>query len=247
MKLRFISYNVEYGHRAAPEEIGRILAEWEPDVVCFNEVPADGWSARAGKSAGLEYVSLGKVSSANHRNKYKSILSRTPMVEKKEFVFKGEGWNPASAVRAIMEIGSLRIAVYSLHISSSTDIPNKSHSSNLAFEVLPRETAERIVLMGDFNSKIGDPFMNFYRDAGFSNAWEAAGINVKNKFTCFFKDNEGNLIFDANKNYGVIDHILFNLPEYTHILSAGIIEIKKPLSDHKPIWADIEFKSMKNF
>jgi len=57
-------------------------------------------------------------------------------------------------------------------------------------------------------------------------------INVKSEFT-----------WDAcgQGNLGVIDHLLFNRPGATHVIAGGIIELAKPLSDHKPIWAELEF------
>jgi len=245
VKLRFISWNVEYGFRASAEEIGEFLKQWEPDVVCFNEVPGGDWTARAGKILGMEHVHLGEISSANHKDKYKSILSRTPLAGKKEFILTGNGWNPASVVRAFIEIDGLRIAVYSLHICSGSDIPENSHSADIATRILPQDNTPHIVVMGDFNNYIDGPVMGVYRTAGFSNTWERLGIDTKKKFTCFFKEKEvityTGSDTSAGKNYGVIDHILFNLAEDTRVIAGGIIKTEKPLSDHKPIWADIQF------
>jgi endonuclease/exonuclease/phosphatase family metal-dependent hydrolase len=38
----------------------------------------------------------------------------------------------------------------------------------------------------------------------------------------------------------VIDHILINKKSRLHAVKGGIIEMKKPLSDHKPVWAELE-------
>mgnify|MGYP006094706801 CR=1 FL=1 len=40
---------------------------------------------------------------------------------------------------------------------------------------------------------------------------------------------------------GVIDHILYNTSAGAKVTDGGIIELKNPLSDHKPIWAQIVF------
>lgn len=46
---------------------------------------------------------------------------------------------------------------------------------------------------------------------------------------------------DPKKNLGVIDHIFYNTSANPKSTGGGIIELKKPLSDHKPIWAEIVF------
>ena len=49
------------------------------DIIGFNEVPDGDWTARVGKVLGMKHCYVGKISSANHKDKYKSILSRTPL------------------------------------------------------------------------------------------------------------------------------------------------------------------------
>ena len=39
----------------------------------------------------------------------------------------------------------------------------------------------------------------------------------------------------------VIDHIFYSTKSKGITKEGGIIELKKPLSDHKPVWADIVF------
>ena len=46
---------------------------------------------------------------------------------------------------------------------------------------------------------------------------------------------------DPKKNHGVIDHIFYNTGSRGSTKDGGIIELKKPLSDHKPVWAEIAF------
>jgi hypothetical protein len=46
---------------------------------------------------------------------------------------------------------------------------------------------------------------------------------------------------NPDRHLGVIDHILFNTSSGAKANEGGIIELKKPLSDHKPIWAEIVF------
>ncbi|MDE0577505.1 MAG: hypothetical protein OSB39_11205, partial [Opitutales bacterium] len=76
--VRVAAYNVEFGKNATPEEIGGMFKPYNLDIIGFNEVPDGDWTARVGKVLGMQYSYVGKISSANHKDKYKSILSRTP-------------------------------------------------------------------------------------------------------------------------------------------------------------------------
>ena len=46
---------------------------------------------------------------------------------------------------------------------------------------------------------------------------------------------------NPEKHLGVIDHIFCNTSAKPRSTDGGIIELEKPLSDHKPIWAQIVF------
>ena len=68
------------------------------------------------------------------------------------------GWNPASVVRAVTEIDGVPIAFYSLHICGFKEFRRgrklnikDSHAYKLATEVLPNETTERVIVVGDYN------------------------------------------------------------------------------------------------
>ncbi len=39
----------------------------------------------------------------------------------------------------------------------------------------------------------------------------------------------------------MIDHILYKDQVGAKVTDGGIIELEKPLSDHKPVWAEIVF------
>ena len=69
--------------------------------------------------------------------------------------------------------------------------------------------------------------------AGFRATWNDLEINVSKEFTYNAQNPE--------KNLGVIDHILYSASAGAKATDGGIIELKSPLSDHKPIWAQIVF------
>ena len=131
------------------------------------------------------------------------------------------------------KIDGVSFAFYSLHICSSKENQNTGHAYTLASEILPKETAERVIVVGDFNNNIGDAAMNTIEKAGFISTWIDLKIDVSKEFTYN--------ALDPKNSLGVIDHILYNTSAKAKVTEGGIIELKKPLSDHKPIWAEIVF------
>ena len=228
---RVAAYNVEFGRSTTPEQIGEMFKPYKLDIIGFDEAPDGDWTARVGKVLGMQYSFVGKISSANHKNKYKTILSRTPLEGCEEHKLTGRGWNPASVVRATTNIDGVSFAFHSLHICKSN--ANDGHAHSLATTVLPKEVTKRVIVVGDYNNNIGDAAMKTVEGAGFRPTWNDLKINVSSDFTYNAQK--------PKKNLGVIDHILYNVESGGRATDGGIIELEKPLSDHKPIWAEITF------
>ena len=150
-----------------------MLKPYKLDIIGFDEAPDGDWTARVGKVLGMPHSFVGKISSANHKDKYKTILSRTALENTEEHTLTGRGWNPASVVRAVTKIDGVSFAFYSLHISGSK--ANEGHAHSLATEVLNKETTERVIVVGDFNNNIGDASMKTIEDAGFRPHMERSG------------------------------------------------------------------------
>lgn len=253
--VRFIAYNVQFGCRSTPEEMGDMLKDWQPDVVALNEAPGGDWAERVGRRCGMKYVHVGSFSSAGTMgilhadgsecnysksrdrsvkfvpNKYKVILSRTPLSEGKDIRMKGLGWR-ATVVRAVTTVKGHEVAVYSVHISGDRTAPKGTQAEYLAKSVLAKDPVHDVVALGDFNNSLG-PVMSVFDAADFSNLWQALNRDVSKEFTWS--------AIPGQPHLGVIDHILFNHRGTTQAVQGGIIEMNKPLSDHKPIWADISF------
>jgi endonuclease/exonuclease/phosphatase family metal-dependent hydrolase len=242
INMRVAAFNVEFGRSTTPEKVGKMFKPYELDIIGFNEVPDGDWTARVGKVLGMSYSYVGKISSANHKDKYKSILSRTPFedtVEHELSVERRRSWNPASAVRVVTKIDGIPIAIYSLHICRSTDSDKTGHAYRLAKEVLPEEKMDRVIVLGDFNNNMGDTAMNMLEASGFRATWNDLKIDISKEFTY-------NALKPEQPNAGVIDHIFYNTGSGGSATDGGIIELIKPLSDHKPVWAEISFpKSLK--
>lgn len=231
--VKLLSYNVEFGAGTTPEEVGAALKSMKLDVICFNEVPGGDWTEKVGKVLGMAHSFTGKISSANHKNKFKSILSRTPLEKTEEHALKAaKGWNPASAVRAVTKISGLRVAIYSLHVAGS-DREN-GHSFQLISKVIPLDQEPYIILAGDFNNSMKDPPMKLIEESGFRATWsDLQKIDLTKEFTWNARE--------TKSTWGVIDHIFYRLPKNAKANDGGIVEMKKPLSDHKPVWAEIHW------
>ncbi len=170
VKVRVAAYNVEFSRSATPEQIGEMFKPYQLDMIGFNEAPNGDWTDRVGKVLGMKYSYVGKISSANHKDKYKTILSKTPLEGTEEHKLTGRGWNPASVVRAVTKIEGIPLAFYSLHICKSG--ADDGHAYRLATKVLPKEETERVIVVGDYNNNIGDAAMDTVEGAGFKPTWE---------------------------------------------------------------------------
>lgn len=232
MKLRVGSYNVEFSKSTSAEEVGRMLRPFRLDLVGFCEVPDGEWTARAGREMGLEHAFVGAVSSAHHVNKYKSILSRAPLVRTGEvYVQVAGGWNPASVVEADMRFGEVPVRFHSLHVCSCGLA--RGHAHLVADEVLRHEAGRCTIAVGDYNCHLGDGDMDRLEAAGFRSAWRDLPLDTTSLYTYN--------AFNPQQSLGVIDHILYSRACPGRVVDGGIIELEKPLSDHKPIWAEFEF------
>ena len=79
----------------------------------------------------------------------------------------------------------------------------------------------------------GEPAIDTIRRAGMAVTWNDLAIDVAPRFT-----------YNALKpeiNGGVIDHIFYNSASGARATAGDIIELETPLSDHKPVWAELAF------
>jgi endonuclease/exonuclease/phosphatase family metal-dependent hydrolase len=226
--VRVATFNVMYGEKATLQQIGDMFGPYELDIIAFCEVPGNEWTEKVGKVLGMRYAYVGKVASANHVDKYKSILSRTLLRGQREVELKGSGWAPASVVRAETRVRGLDVAVYSVHIPGAGELRN-SKAEYLADIILPFDQAERIILMGDFNNRLGDETIDRIESKGMHAIWRDLAIDVARAST-FHLPHEG-----------VIDHIFYNRKSGAKTVDGGIIELDPWLSDHKPVWAEIRY------
>ena len=253
-KIRFATYNVLFGLWAKPESVGKMFKPYNLDVICFNEVPHGNWTLRVGRELGMKHVHVGKVSSANHKDKYKSILSRFPLRDKSEVAFDSKGWKPASVVTARTNIKGVPLTLYSTHIPGQPDVEN-SAASFISKKMLSDPHADNLFVLGDFNNLLFEGALKAFKEAGMKSIWHGLSINTDSIST--------HRHIESGNESGVIDHIFYRITKNkVKVTNGGVIEkaynsaeeeiemdrykkewlkYGKPLSDHRPIWAEFTF------
>jgi len=233
-----------------------MFKQYDLDVVCFNEVPDGDWTASVGRVLGMDYVHVGKVSSANHRDKYKSILCRFPLYDKDEKVVNANGWKPASLVSAKANIRGVPLMVYSTHIPGRPE-EEGSAAAFIAEKLISSSPSENLFVLGDFNNHFDRGALKSFNKVGLKPIWKELTIDTAKAST--------HKHIESGNESGVIDHIFFRTKTLkANVTGGGIInnaynnpetELKmhrykkewvkygKPLSDHRPIWAEFIFSN----
>lgn len=237
IKLNVAAYNVEFSDKGTAEEIGELLEPYDFDVVCFSEAPGGNWTKKVGAVLGLNHVIVGKYPTAGHKDKYKTIASRTPLSGYEEVLMAD---TLHTVTRATTIVNDKEIALYSVHFPFGWR--DQAHIDETTGKVIAfveylkvRQTKEVSILMGDFNFLLStedyrSPYYEMFVDLGMVASWRDLNIDVT-ALGSMVKFNPG-----KNKAGGVIDHIIYPSTKVKAI-DGQIIEMANPLSDHKPVWA----------
>jgi exonuclease III len=241
-QLKIAAYNVEYSKNATAAEIGEALKPYNFDVVCFSEAPGGNWTQEVGETMGLNYFSVGKYSTAGHEDKYKTIASRTPLYDFEEVLMAD---TLHSATKAKTKINNTEIAVYAVHFPfgwrDQAHIDETTNKIATFVEYLrQRQNEEIAVVAGDFNfipsnADSTSMYYEMFVALGMDVTWKELGIDCtkRNTWNAFEAEHNG--------NGEVIDHIIYQTGKMK-VLDGEIIEMEKPLSDHKPVWALLQIK-----
>lgn len=241
-ELRIAAYNVEVSRNATAHEIGETLKEYNLDVVGFSEAPGGNWTNEVARILGMEHVLVGQYTTAGHEDKYKSIASKTPLYETEEFLMTD---TLHTVTKAKTMIEGQEIAIYSVHFPFGWR--NQAHIDETTAKISSfvdylkeRQQDEISIAVGDFNfipsnEDSESMYYEMFKEAGLDFSWYDLGIDVTKESThnALEPEDEG--------NGNVIDHIMYN-PDKAEALEGSVIEMKRPLSDHKPVWAFIRIK-----
>jgi exonuclease III len=243
IELKVAAYNVEFSDKGSAQEIGEMLKPYNFDVVCFSEAPGGSWTEGVGKVMGLNHVVVGRYSTAGHEDKYKTIASRTPLTNYEEVLMAD---TLHTVTRALTEVDGKKIAVYAVHFPfgwrDQAHIDETTGKVTAFVDYLKeRQSDELSIVMGDFNFVLStddykSPYYEMFVDIGLNVSWRDLKTDVTPLSSMVRKSKR-----DTKGRGRVIDHIMYN-SKRVKALEGEIIEMDKPLSDHKPVWALLEIK-----
>jgi len=241
-QLKVAAYNVRVGRNANAEEIGKALKSYDFDVACFSEAPGGDWTKEVATVMGLDYVIVGKYSTAGHKDKYKTIASRTPLYGVEEILMAD---TLHTVTKAMTKINDKEIGIYSVHFPfgwrDQAHIDETTGKVTAFVDYLKKHDGKEIsVIMGDFNfiptnaEKIS-PYHEMFVDLGLDVHWKGLGIDATkiNTYNALKPEDEG--------SGNVIDHVMYRSTSWK-VLDGGIVDMERPLSDHKAVWALLESK-----
>jgi maltose 6'-phosphate phosphatase len=242
LQIRVAAYNVEVSRNATAKEIGLALKAYDLDIACFSEAPGGEWTKEVGAAMGLNHVVVGKYATAGHDDKYKTIASKTPLYGYEEILMAD---TLHTVTKAITKIDDKEISIYSVHFPfgwrDQAHIDETTGKVKALIDYLKRTDSNDISLvMGDFNfiptnaEKVND-YHQMFVEIGLDVSWKDLKINptILNTHNALKPEDEG-----SGK---VIDHIMYS-PQKATAIEGAIIEMDKPLSDHKPVWAVLQLK-----
>jgi len=239
-KLKVAAYNVEYSKRGTATEIGKALKSYKFDIICFSEAPGGNWTEQIAKALDMKYFVVGKYSTAGHKDKYKTVVSRTPLKNYEE-VLMADTLHTATKVST--HIDGNDYLIYSVHFPfgwrDQAHIDETTHKISTFVKEVQKNKSENTIslIMGDFNFVLSSksyhsPYYEMFREIGIDASWKDLGTVLSSQGTMIdFKPK-------YDKNGGVIDHIMYDTSRVS-ATQGGIIEMENPLSDHKPIWATL--------
>ncbi len=241
-QIKVAAYNVEYSKNASAAAIGEALKSYNFDVVCFSEAPGGDWTKEVGTAMNLNHIVVGKYSTAGHKDKYKTIASRTPLYDDED-VLMGDTLH--TATRAKMKINDTEFVIYSVHFPFGwRDQAHIDETTNkvrtLVNYLRDRQSRELSVVAGDFNfipvnTDTVNQYHKMFMDIGLDVSWKELGMDCT-------KLNTHNALIPEDEGSGkVIDHVMYNT-ERMKAVDGNILDMEKPLSDHKPVWALLVLK-----
>ena len=226
--FRVVTFNIAYGNHI--DRALEVLRQSEPlrdfDALALQEMDLRGVDEIA-RELGLCYVYFpASVHPAKKRDFGCAILSPWPLENplKIGLPHKSFGTNLRRAATVVTVVrGEQRIRVYSVHLAGALAISAASRREQVQPVIIDaRASVEPVIIAGDFNSYgIGEEFVK----AGFTWVTRDVGPTLHNAFFRF--------------RY---DHIFAKgITEAPVSARTGVVEDNRKASDHRPVWAVIEF------
>jgi len=228
--FRIVTFNISYSKHI--DRALDALRESEPlrdfDALALQEMDAPG-ADRMARELSLRYVYFPSgVHPQKKRDFGCAILSPWPLEKPLKLLLphKAFGTNLARAVTVATVVrGNERFRFYAVHLSGALAISGESRREQVQTMIVnARASSEPVIIAGDFNSYgVGEEFT----EAGFTWVTKDVGATLHNIFFRF--------------SY---DHIFAKgLTEAPVSAQTGVVQDNRKASDHRPVWAVIEFEA----
>ncbi len=227
---------------AGLQRVANLIHQHDPDIVALQEVDRfmprsqhidqPAWLAEALGRSFAYSPSFIQNETPHGRPQYgNAILSRYPIVAPyhhhlfhRAWLLPGESaWvmEPRSMLEAQIDMDGRRLAVYSLHLSTTAD--QQAFQLDEIGRILAQVDMPQVV-MGDFNTSLAFRMMKVLCE-GRVHALSAAGLPAAAQYT-----------FPEGRNArSAIDHIITS-PTF-QLVEAAVIVDEEGVSDHNPVWA----------
>ena len=222
--LKVMSYNIRSTRESSLNQIARDINASAPDFVALQEVDRNAWRTghkdqpkELATRTGLTHSAFGNAGRRNFFvNEYgNAILSKYQIIESKTYHLPS-GTEPRVMICATVITPGGKTVACSTHLGLNA--AERQRQVAEIDRILASYGTDRIVLMGDFNARPGDPPMRFLRNRGYRDAHDLAGSGT------------GFTSTPANPNKR-IDYILLSPG-----LSAGCTSVPTVRgSDHLPV------------
>lgn len=217
-QLRVVSFNVKYATHV--ERAIALLRGDEAlrgaDVVLLQEMDARGAQTIA-DSLAMSYVYYPATRSPQTGRDFgNAILSRWPIREDRKVVLPHLariGGTSRAAVGATIQVGSLRVRVYSVHLATMIGNGPNARRDQLRALLADADSLWPVIMGGDFNSETVPALAEAH---GY--LWPTRGLPHTNTFWTF-------------------DHFLLKGVALAGPSSVGVVADARGASDHKPVWA----------
>jgi exonuclease III len=151
-----------------------------------------------------------------------------------------------TATKAQTKINDTELSIYSVHFPFGwRDQAHIDETTNKIATFIhylkDKQKNEIAVVAGDFNfipsnAENKNIYHEMFMEMGLDVTWKELGADCT-------KLNTYNALVPEDTGSGeVIDHIMYN-PKKMKVLEGQIIEMEKPLSDHKPVWALLQLNN----
>jgi endonuclease/exonuclease/phosphatase family metal-dependent hydrolase len=219
--IKVVTMNLKYSRKTATavQLLRQEAALRDADVVALQEMDDRG-TADMARALSLNYVYYpGAVHPKTKRDFGNAILTRWPVVADAKLLLPHPGRFRKMrriAVAATIRVREVPVRFYSVHLETPGAVSGGQRREQAAVIIADAAGFDRVVVAGDFNNT--GIVARAFQDAGYT--WTTRGI--------------GETI-----SHFSWDHVFTRGLRLRDFASAGVLEEKRGVSDHKPVWAEL--------